>query len=74
MKLSVTQNKIEITEKSIVNQGEYKITPCKFEFTDAYKTLVKKAVFTDLNTNKAYERPIVENECDIPANVLEAKG
>ena len=61
MKLSVTQNKIEITEKSLVNQGEYKITPCKFEFTEVYKTLVKKAVFTDLATNTAYEVPIVES-------------
>ena len=46
MELSVTQNKIEITKGSLVNQGEYKATPLKFEFVKSYDGLVKYAVFT----------------------------
>lgn len=74
MRISVTPNKVEITEKGIINQGEHKITICEFDFTKAYDGLVKKAVFTDLSTNDAYEVPILDDFCEIPAEVLKNKG
>lgn len=74
MRLSVTQNKVEIVEKSIVNQGEYNVTECEFDFVGAYDGLVKKAIFTDKATNKAYEMPILNNSCTIPAEILQNKG
>lgn len=74
MKLSVTQNKVEIAEKGIVNQGEYQVTECEFDFIGAYDNLVKKAVFTDKTTGKAYEMPILDNACMIPAEILQNKG
>lgn len=74
MRLSVTQNKVEIVEKGIVNQGEYKVTECEFDFVGAYDNLVKKAIFTDKATGKAYEMPILDNACTIPAEILQNKG
>lgn len=74
MKLSVTQNKVEIIEKGIVNQGEYQVTECEFDFVGAYDNLVKKAIFTDKTTGKAYEMPILDNACAIPAEILQNKG
>ncbi len=74
MRISVTPNKVEITEKGIINQREHKITLCEFDFTKAYDGLVKKAVFTDLTTNDAYEVPILDDFCEIPAEVLKNKG
>ena len=74
MRISVTPNKVEITEKGIVNQGEHKITLCEFDFTKAYDGLVKKAVFTDLSAHDAYEVPILDDFCEIPAEVLGNKG
>lgn len=74
MRLSVTQNKVEVVEKGIVNQGEYKVTECEFDFVGAYDNLVKKAIFTDKATGKAYEMPIIDNACTIPAEILQNKG
>ncbi len=74
MRLSVTQNTIEITEKGTLNQGEINATSCEFEFTGLYDGLTKKAIITDTIIDKAYEVPIVNDECDIPAEVLERKG
>lgn len=74
MKLSVTQNKVEIVEKGIVNQGEYNVTECEFDFVGAYDSLVKKAIFTDKTTDKAYEMPILDNACTIPTEILQNKG
>ena len=74
MKLSVTQNKIEITEGSLVNQGEYLATPLGFEFTKSYDGLVKYAVFIKKDNGDTYKVPLVEDACDIPFEVLKEKG
>lgn len=74
MKLSVTQNKIEITEGSLVNQGEYLATPLDFEFTKSYDGLVKYAVFIKKEDGATYKVPLVDDACDIPAEVLTEKG
>ena len=74
MKLSVTTTKVEITQPSSVNQGEYNATVCEFEFSNLFDDLVTKAVFTDLETGDAYEVPILDNTCNIPVEMLRHKG
>lgn len=72
MKLIVNPHKIEI-EKNPVNEKEINISKCEFEFaeeiTDDY---VKEAYFTFNGTS--YKEIIVNNECDIPYEVLAEKG
>lgn len=72
MKIKVEKNKIEIEKKDIINKGEYKINKCYFEFSENYSDdLVKKALFTV--GSKAYEMVIINNECDIPPEVLKER-
>lgn len=74
MKLSVTKNKLEVIESSILNQGEYKVSACEFDFVSCYEGLVKKALFKNTKTAKTYEMPITDNRAEIPAEVLTDKG
>lgn len=68
MKLKVNKNEIKIIEKSILNDGEYKVNKCEFEFSKEYDGLIKKAVFS---SDYKYYKMVVENdECDIPIEVL----
>ena len=71
MKLIVNPHKIEI-EKSLVNEKEINVTKVEFEFNDIPQDYVKKAFFT-LKGN-SYEQIIVNNECDIPSEVLTEEG
>ena len=69
MQIKVTQNEVKIN-KDILNDGEYNIHKCQFDFGEEYKGLVQKAVFT-LNDDTPYLMTIVNNECNIPIEVLE---
>lgn len=69
MQIKVTQNEVKIN-KDILNDGEYNIHKCQFEFDEEYNGLVQKAVFT-LNDGTSYLETIVNNECNIPIEVLE---
>ena len=70
MKILVGQHDLQIDKKDIINQNEYKITKCEFEFDEAITNdLVKIALFT--NSAGTYKQYIVNNECDIPAEILE---
>lgn len=72
MKLLVNPHKIEI-EKSPVNEREIDITKCEFEFVEEIMSdYVKEAYFTFDGTS--YKQIIVNNECDIPSEVLAKKG
>lgn len=72
MIVEVGEHKCKII-KTPVNEKEINITKVKFEFDSKIPTeYVKKAFFT-LN-NESYEQIIVNNECDIPSEVLEEKG
>lgn len=72
MKLIVNPHKIEI-DKSPVNEREIDITKCEFEFADEITNdYVKEAYFTFNGTT--YKQIIVNNECDIPSEVLAKKG
>lgn len=72
MKIIVNPHKLEIA-KSPVNEKEINVTECEFEFaeeiTDNY---VKEAYFTF--KGNTYKQIIVNNQCDIPSEVLDEKG
>ena len=72
MKLIVNPHKIEIL-KEPVNEREIDITKCEFEFADEITNeYVKEAYFTFKGTS--YKVIIVNNECQIPSEVLVEKG
>ena len=72
MNIEVTKDEVKILEGSdLPNENEYKITTCYFtfdEFTSSFQ--VKRAIFTILSTGEMYETDIINNECDIPVEVL----
>ena len=72
MKIIVGQHKLEIV-KEPVNEREIDITKCEFEFDEAITSeYIKEAYFTlDGNT---YKQIILNDECDIPSEVLVKKG
>jgi hypothetical protein len=73
MKIIVNAHKCEI-DKTPVNEKEINITKCEFEFTEEITNeFVKEAYFT-LGKGETYKQIIVDNECDIPGEVLEKKG
>ena len=72
MTIKVNPHTLEI-QKDLINEREIDITKCKFvfdeEITDEY---VKEAYFTFKGTS--YKEIIVNNQCDIPSEVLTEKG
>ena len=69
MKIIVKPHEIEIHKEEQINKNEYKINKCEFEFSEEYTNdLVKVALFT--NSAGTYKQYIVNNECDIPAEIL----
>ena len=73
MKIIVNAHKCEI-DKTPVNEKEINITKCEFEFAEEITSdFVKEAYFT-LGKGETYKQIIVDNECDIPGEVLEKKG
>lgn len=72
MKIIVGQHKLEIA-KEPVNEREIDISKCEFEFDEAITSeYVKEAYFT-LEGN-TYKQIILNDECDIPSEVLVKKG
>ena len=69
MKVYVSKNTIVLEKDYIVNKGEYKANLLEFEFTEEYTDdLIKKAIF--VNGENAIEQVIINNECNIPYEVL----
>ena len=72
MKLIVNPHKVDII-KEPVNEREIDITKCEFEFADEITSnYVKEAYFTF--NGQTYKQIIVNNQCDIPSEVLTKKG
>ena len=71
--VKVNKTNIEILSKDIVNQGEYNLNKCIFEFDEVYNGLTKRAIFTNTFDEK-YLVEIVDNECTIPQGVLKLMG
>ena len=72
MKIYVYPHNLLI-EKKPINEKEIAITKCEFEFADEITNdYVKEAYFT--YKGNTYKQIIVNNECDIPGEVLDEKG
>lgn len=74
MLFQVSKNNITVLRPEVVNEGEYNVSPCEFNFDNIYSGLVKKAVFTNYLVEGSYEVPILNNKCIIPSEVLEKNG
>lgn len=72
MKIQVTVNNVIIQEKNILNENEYNVHECEFEFTEEYNGLTKKAVFTGLD-GKTYVQTIIDDKCNIPNEILQKR-
>jgi hypothetical protein len=59
-------------ETSLVNEGEYNITPCHFEFSNEYEGLTKEAIFS--TCDNTVKTAILNDECIIPSEVLTEPG
>lgn len=71
MKLIVYPHKTTL-EKVPVNEKEINITKIEFEFNDIPNEYVKKAFFT--LDGQTYAEEVINNECNIPYEVLNKKG
>ena len=72
MKVQVTINNVKIIEPNILNENEYNIHECEFEFVEEYNGLSKKAIFTN-EAGADYIVSIVGDKCSIPSEVLKEK-
>ena len=72
MQINVNKDKVEILEnQNEAHEGEYLITKCYFTFDDFINEFqVKRAIFTIISTGEMVETDIINNECDIPSEVL----
>lgn len=72
MKIKVDVNNLTIIEKSDIHKGEYNVNKCIFEFSSEYtKDLIYRAVFSCINGS--YYQLILNNECNIPEEILREK-
>lgn len=72
MKIKIDVNNVTIIEKSDIHKGEYNINKCIFEFSSEYtKDLIYRAVFSCINGS--YYQLILNNECNIPEEILREK-
>lgn len=74
MLFQVSKNNITVLRPEVVNEGEYNVSPCEFNFDNIYSGLVKKAVFTNYLVEGSYEVPILNDKCIIPSEVLAKNG
>lgn len=73
MKITVNKDNVKIEEFDIVHEGEHRVNKCSFSFSEEYTDdLVKKAIFT--SQNSSIEVAIIDNECDIPTEILKARN
>lgn len=71
MNIKVNEHLLEIT-KTPVNEQELNITKVYFDFPSSMDGYVKEAYFTF--KGNSYKVIILNNECDIPSEVLQEKG
>ncbi len=75
MQVKVTKNNVcLLNHDTYIHQGEYNVNEIIFEFSQEYTSdLVINALFTNKN-GKAYQMSIINNKCDIPAEILDDTG
>ena len=69
MQVIVNPHTITINKNEIVNEGEYNIQSCEFQFSEEFIGLSNIAVFTGLNGS--YKVALSDNTCVIPIEVLQ---
>ena len=69
IEIKVTKTTTSIVNGYVLNQGEYQVDKCKFDFSDEYADLVKKAVF--VSGENEIDMVILDDECDIPYEILQ---
>jgi hypothetical protein len=77
MNIIVGKHLIELDKEELTNEKEINVTKCHFVFDDDITDeFVKEAYFTlkTVTESNTYKQIIVNNECDIPNEVLEKKG
>ena len=73
MKITVNKDNVKIEEFDVVHEGEHRVNKCSFSFSEEYtEELVKKAIFT--SQNSSVEVAIINNECNIPTEILRARN
>lgn len=71
IKINVDENFVNIVSNdNIINKGEYNATRCEFTFTDSFNNLTNMALFSVDYLDKPILTDIVNNECEIPYEVL----
>ena len=78
MKIEVNKNYVKFNTNEKVNKKEFKATPLKFVFSEEYKDLTCKAIFSKIPKTKDeevtfYQQAIVDGECFIPYEVLDGE-
>lgn len=69
MQIIVNPHTLTINKTEIVNEGEYNIQSCNFQFSDEFSGLSKIAVFTGINGS--YKIALSSDTCIIPIEVLQ---
>lgn len=74
MQVQVSKDDVSILNTDLTHVGEYNVDKLTFIFSQEYTDdLVKCAIFTN-NAGKSYQTSILNNECFIPAEVLQERG
>jgi hypothetical protein len=72
MQIIVNPHTITLNKNETVNEGEYNVNTCNFQFSEEYQGLSCVAVFT--NGTDTYNQIITNNQCIIPSEVLQSEG
>lgn len=73
MRITVNAHVVDLKKENLINENECNITRCYFSFSEEYtEDLVKVALFT--NKKGTYQQVIINNECDIPSEILKEEG
>lgn len=73
IELNVTIDKVTITNQDSVNQGEFNVNRCIFDFDSEYAGLEKRAIFSNILDEK-YLAFIENDTCIVPEEILALPG
>ena len=74
MNIKVGKHLTEIKNADLINENELNISKCYFEFDEAINNDFTKEAYFTLNKGTTYKKIIVNNECDLPSEILNKKG
>lgn len=71
MIIKVDKNFVDFDNVTNINKNEYNVTELQFQFSKEYEGLTCKAIFKKVDDDVYYEKAIIDNKCEIPAEVLD---